>query len=158
MQNKRVYKISEAKSRIRNYCAIQDRCEWDVRKKLAEWGVMKSIKDVLIAELINDQFIDEERYARSFCRGKFRIKKWGKKKIEFTLKQKKISTTCIQKGMDEIDEQEYLLQLRTQAEKKNKLIKEKNHLIRKRKLAKHLVEKGYETHLVWQKIKEIYSK
>ena len=81
MQNKRVYKISEAKSRIRNYCAIQDRCEWDVRKKLAEWGVMKSIKDVLIAELINDQFIDEERYARSFCRGKFRIKNLGSERM-----------------------------------------------------------------------------
>ena len=64
MQNRRVYKISEAKSRIKNYCALQDRCQLDVRKKLTEWGLMESTKDILMIELINEQFIDEERYVR----------------------------------------------------------------------------------------------
>lgn len=156
MQNKRVYKISEAKSRIINYCASQDRCQWDVRKKLTEWGLMESTKDMLMEELINEAFVDEERYARSFCRGKFKIKKWGKRKIVFELKKKRISAVCIQKGMEEIDEKEYLLQLEMQAEKKNKVIKDNNHFSRKRKLAKYLIDKGYESDLVWEKIKVFY--
>lgn len=158
MQNRRVYKINEAKSRIKNYCAVQDRCQWDVRKKLTEWGLMESTKDILMIELINEQFIDEERYARSFCRGKFKIKKWGRRKIAFELKKKNISAVCIQKGMEEIDEKEYLSELEMQAEKKNKLIKDTNYFSRKSKLAIHLIDKGYESDLVWQKIKAIYSR
>ena len=158
MQNKRVYKISVAKSRIKSYCALQDRCQWDVRQRLSEWGLLESTKDILMIELINDEFIDEERYARSFCRGKFKIKKWGKRKIEFELKKKKISSVCIKKGMEEIDLKEYLKQLNNQAEKKNKLIKDKNHFNRKSKLAKYLIDKGYESNLVWEEIKEMYNK
>ena len=158
MQNKRVYKISVAKSRIKSYCALQDRCQWDVRQRLSEWGLLESTKDILMIELINDEFIVEERYARSFCRGKFKIKKWGKRKIEFELKKKKISAVCIKKGMEEIDLKEYLKQLNNQAEKKNKLIKDKNHFNRKSKLAKYLIDKGYESNLVWEEIKEMYNK
>ena len=158
MHKKRVYNITSAIERLKTYCAIQDRCQWDVRKKLTEWGLMESTKDILMIELINEQFIDEERYARSFCRGKFKIKKWGRRKIAFELKKKNISAVCIQKGMEEIDEKEYLSELETQAEKKNKLIKDKNHFSRKSKLAKHLIDKGYESDLVWEKIKAIYSR
>ncbi|MEE2700203.1 MAG: regulatory protein RecX [Bacteroidota bacterium] len=158
MQKNSIYKISDAKRRIKNYCAAQDRCEWDVRKKLTEWGLMESTKDILMTELINEQYIDEERYARAFCRGRFKIKKWGKRKIAFELKKKNISAICIKKGMEEIDQDVYLLQLGVQAEKKNKLIKDKNHFKRKSRLAKHLIDKGYESDLVWEKIKEIYSK
>ena len=158
MQNRRVYKISEAKSRIKNYCAVQDRCQWDVRKKLTEWGLMESTKDILMIELINEQFIDEERYARSFCRGKFKIKKWGRIKIEFELKKKNISTLYIKKGMEEIDLTEYLQHLNNDADKKNKLIKDKSHFNRKNKLAKYLIDKGYESDLIWKKIKEMDNK
>ena len=80
-------------------------------------------------ELINDGFIDEERFSRSFCRGKFQIKKWGRRKIEFELKMKKISSVCIKKGMEEIEMEEYLRQLENQVEKKNRLLKEKNNFI-----------------------------
>ena len=64
MQNKRVYKISDAISRIKDYCALQDRCQWDVRQKLNEWGLLENTKNIIMIELINDSFIDEERYAR----------------------------------------------------------------------------------------------
>ena len=158
MQNKRVYKISEAKERIKNYCALQDRCQWDVRQKLSEWRLLENTKNIIIIELINDSFIDEERYARSFCRGKFRIKKWGRRKIEFELKKKNISSVCIKKGMEEIEMDEYLKELENQAEKKNNLIKDKNHFKRKSKLAKYLINRGFENNLVWEKIKEIYNK
>ena len=158
MQNKRIYKISEAKERIKNYCALQDRCQWDVRQKLSEWGLLVNTKNIIMKELINDSFIDEERYARSFCRGKFRIKKWGRRKIEFELKKKYISSVCIKKGMEEIEMDEYLKELENQAEKKNNLIKDKNHFKRKGKLAKYLINRGFENNLVWEKIKEIYNK
>ena len=158
MQNKRVYKISDAISRIKDYCALQDRCQWDVRQKLNEWGLLENTKDIIMMELINDGFIDEERFSRSFCRGKFQIKKWGRRKIEFELKMKKISSVCIKKGMEEIEMEEYLRQLENQVEKKNRLLKEKNYFKRKSKLAKYLINRGFESNLVWEKIKEIYNK
>jgi len=158
MQNKRVYKISVAISRIKNYCAIQDRCQWDVRQKLTEWGLLENTKDIIMIELINDGFIDEERFAKSFCRGKFRIKKWGRIKISFELKKKNISSVCIKKGMEEIDQQVYLMALENQAEKKNGLIKEKNHFKRQTKLGNYLIKRGFEANLVWQKLKEMSDK
>ncbi|HJN63985.1 MAG: regulatory protein RecX [Flavobacteriales bacterium] len=158
MQNKRVYKISEAISRIKNYCAMQDRCQWDVRQKLTEWGLLENTKDIIMTELINDGFIDEERFSRSFCRGKFRIKKWGRRKIKFELKMKNISSVCIKKGMEEIDEKEYLKALENQVEKKNGLIKEKNHFKRQTKLGNYLIKRGFESNLVWEKLKEMSDK
>ena len=158
MQNKRVYKISDAISRIKNYCVLQDRCQWDVRQKLTEWGLLENTKDIIMIELINDSFIDEERFSRSFCRGKFRIKKWGRRKIEFELKIKNISSVCIKKGMEEIDEKEYLKVLENQAEKKNGLIKEKNHFKRQTKLGNYLIKRGFEANLVWGKLKEMSDK
>ena len=80
MQSKRVYKISEAKERIKDFCSLQDKCQWDVRKKLSQWGLLENTKDLIMMELIEDGFIDEERFSKLFCRGKFRIKKWGRLK------------------------------------------------------------------------------
>jgi len=137
---------------------LQDRCQWDVRQKLSEWGLLENTKNIIMIELINDGFIDEERYARSFCRGKFRIKKWGRRKIEFELKKKNISSVCIKKGMEEIDEKEYLKALENQAEKKNGLIKEKNHFKRQTKLGNYLIKRGFEANLVWEKLKEMSDK
>ena len=137
---------------------MQDRCQWDVRQKLSEWGLLENTKNIIMIELINDSFIDEERYARSFCRGKFRIKKWGRRKIEFELKKKNISSVCIKKGMEEIDEKEYLKALENQAEKKNGLIKEKNHFKRQTKLGNYLIKRGFEANLVWEKLKEMSDK
>ena len=78
MQKNRVYNIKEAIERIQSYCALQDRCQWDVEKKLNEWGLMKSTIEMIILDLISEQFINELRFSESFCRGKFRIKRWVK--------------------------------------------------------------------------------
>ena len=137
---------------------MQDRCQWDVRQKLSEWGLLENTKNIIMIELIKDSIIDEERYARSFCRGKFRIKKWGRRKIEFELKKKNISSVCIKKGMEEIDEKEYLKALENQAEKKNGLIKEKNYFKRQTKLGNYLIKRGFEANLVWEKLKEMSDK
>jgi len=78
MLNKRVYDIKIAIERLRNYCALQDKCQWDVIQKMQEWGLLEVSKNYILELLIQEKYVDEERYSRSFCRGKFRIKKWEK--------------------------------------------------------------------------------
>ena len=104
MRNKRVYDIKIALERLKNFCTLQDRCQFDVIQKMKEWGLLELTQDHILELLITDKYIDEERYAQSFCRGKFRIKNWGKRKITNELKRKQISTICINIGLKEIDE------------------------------------------------------
>jgi len=152
MQSKRVYKISEAKERIKDFCSLQDKCQWDVRKKLSQWGLLENTKDLIMMELIEDGFIDEERFSKLFCRGKFRIKKWGRLKIVNELKSKNISNVCIRKGLQQIKEEEYLKTLQELYDKKKSFLKDNNWFIKKGKIAKHLQQKGFESSLVWELI------
>lgn len=155
MHSKRVYDIKVAAERLKNYCAIQDRCQWDVIQKMKEWGFLKVTQNHLLELLIQEKYVDEERYSRSFCRGKFRIKKWGKNKIIHELKKKGISEICIINGLEEIDDIQYLKELNNIYQKKKDSIKEKNHFIKKKKIATYLINKGYESNLVWDKVGEL---
>ena len=118
MTQKRVYNIKIAIERLRNYCALEDKCQWDVKQKMHEWGLLKISQDHIMELLIQEKYIDEERYSRSFCRGKFKIKKWGKIKITNELKKKCISEICITKGLEEIKDTEYHEELHKQYQKK----------------------------------------
>jgi regulatory protein len=158
MHNKRVYDVSIAIERIKNYCALQDRCQWDVLQKLREWGLKQATKDHILEILITNKFIDEERFSTSFCRGKFRIKNWGKRKIINELRRKQISSICINTGLKEIDEKEYDLVLEKLFYQKEKSIKDKNQFIRKTKIANFLIQRGFENNLVWDKIRELSDK
>ena len=158
MHNKRVYDVSIAIERIKNYCALQDRCQWDVLEKMREWGLQQATKDHILEILINDKYVDEERYAESFCRGKFRIKNWGKRKITNELKRKQISIICINIGLKEIDDNGYNQVLEKLFHKKNATLKDKNHFIRKTKIANFLIQRGFESNLVWDKIRELSNK
>jgi regulatory protein len=158
MHNKRVYDINIAIERIKNYCALQDRCQWDVIQKLREWGLQQSTKDHILEILITNKFIDEERFSTSFCRGKFRIKNWGKRKIVNELRRKQISSICINTGLKEIDEKEYDLVLEKLFYQKERSIKDKNQFIRKTKIANFLIQRGFENNLVWDKIRELSDK
>jgi len=158
MHNKRVYDVSIAIERIKNYCALQDRCQWDVLEKMREWGLQQATKDHILEILINDKYVDEERYAESFCRGKFRIKNWGKRKITNELKRKQISIICINIGLQEIDDNDYNQVLEKLFHKKNATLKDKNHFIRKTKIANFLIQRGFESNLVWDKIRELSDK
>lgn len=134
---------------IENYCAYQDRCQMEVRNKLYESGARKYEVEELIVDLITNKMIDEERYARSFARGKFRIKNWGKRKIVYELKQHQISDFCIKKGLAEIDEDEYLSTIERLCERKMPDIKkEQNAFARRAKLQRYLQQKGYEYELI----------
>ena len=152
MQNNKVYTIKEATERIQAYCAIQDRCQWEVEKKMKEWGVSDEVIENILTNLILENFVNEQRFTESFCRGKFRIKKWGKVKIKNELKVRKISENCIDKGFLQIDNKEYMKVLKNLYIKKSISIKDKNQFIRKGKIAKHLQQKGFESKLIWELI------
>ena len=153
MLNKRVYDINIAIERLKNYCALQDKCQWDVIQKMHEWSLLEVSQNHILEILIQEQYVDEERYSRSFCRGKFRIKKWGKIKIRNELKKKYISEVCITKGLQEISDSEYQKGLDTQYHKQKDATKEKNYFVKKKKIATYLISKGYESNLVWNKIR-----
>ena len=155
MHNKRVYDIKIAIERLKNYCALQDRCQWEVTQKMKEWGLLEMTQNHILEILIQEKYVDEERFAQSFCRGKFLIKKWGKVKITNELKKKKISDICIKKGLEEIDLTEYDLLLEDLLTKKNDTLRDKNHFTRKSKLARFLIQRGFEGNLVWDKIREL---
>jgi len=152
VQNNKVYTVKEATERIQSYCAIQDRCQWDVERKMKEWGISDEIIENILTDLILNKFVDEERFSESFCRGKFRIKKWGKVKIENELKIKNISKKCINKGLLQIEKKEYIKVLKDLYLKKRDSLKDTNQFIRKGKIAKHLQQKGFESKLIWELI------
>ncbi len=139
-----------ALSRIRKYCAFQERCQQEVRNKLYEWGIYSTQVESMIAQLITEGFINEERFAKLFVGGKFRIKKWGKQKIKIELKKRKISSYCIDSAMDEIDDHEYYETLQNLIQKKKKELKASDSYILKNKLAHFAVSKGFESETVWE--------
>jgi regulatory protein len=149
---RKIYDLKEARLSIRHYCAKEDRCQQQVLDKLYAYGLSKGTCESLLLELIQEKFVDEERFARSFCSGKFRIKKWGRNKITFELKKKAVPTSCIQLGLSEIEEEEYLETLLLLLQKKQSTVKETNHYIRKKKIADFAIRKGYEPSLVWEQI------
>ena len=135
-------------------CAYQERCQQEMRDKLYEWGLYPDAVENIIADLITDNFLNEERFAKTYAGGKFRIKKWGRVKIKIELKKRKISDYCIKKAMAEINDKEYIKTLKQLIEKKSKDIKEKKAEIRNYKLAQYVISRGFEDDLVWDTLRK----
>lgn len=136
----------QAHQKIKHFCAYQERCHSEVKEKLYGYGLRKSEVEQLLSQLIEEDYLNEERFAEQFAGGRFRMKKWGRVKIRYELKQRQVSEYCIRKGMKVIDEDDYLLTLQHLFEQKSRELKgEKNLFIRKRKLQGYLLQKGYET-------------
>jgi len=144
----KVYDLQIAREKIQAYCAYQERCHQEVTKKLKSWGLIPDAVDTLLAELMQHNFLNEERYARSFVRGKFRIKKWGRIKIHLELKKHEIHTKCIEFAMEEIDEKAYYETLKEVLTKKNNREKEIHPYKRKAKLTRYMVSRGFEFDLI----------
>jgi regulatory protein len=140
----------EAKAKLETLCAYQEKCQFDIELKLTDWCFDKEQKDQLISHLISFNFINEERFAYSYVSGKFRIKKWGRLKITSHLKQKRISNYSIQKGLKEIDSEAYWNTLELLAKKKRDEIqsKKENDWVKKGKIYRFLISKGYESELI----------
>ena len=151
----KIYDLHTAREKIQAYCAYQERCHMEVKMKLKSWGLIQEAIDLLIVELIQHNFLNEERYARSFARGKFRIKKWGKIKIRTALKKRDVYFKCIDLAMLEIDDKTYLNTLKELLQKKNDILKETNLYKRKMKLISYLVTRGYEYNLIHDALVEL---
>lgn len=123
-----------------------------MRDKLYTYGLDEDEVEEIILRLIQENYVNEERFAKTFAGGKFRMKKWGRIKIKLELKARGLSTYCIQKGMNEIDPEVYWETLVDLAEKKDASEKESNPLVRKQKVARFLIGKGYEQDLVWEAV------
>lgn len=136
-----------------NYCAYQERTQQEVRDKLYALGLYRDEVEEVLTELITEDFVNEERYAQAFAGGKFRINQWGKKKIEYALKQKKISSYCINKGLQEIPDEDYEKVIMNLIEKKLP-IEEEIDFTHKSKIARYLIGRGFEQDIVWTLINE----
>ena len=138
------------------FCAYQERCQSEVRSKLYDLKVYQNDLENIICELIEQNFLNEERFAQLFCRGKFTQKGWGKIKIVNQLKFKQVSAYCIKKGLQEIEEEAYYNQCKKWIEKKKKEleVKEPNQYILNNKVGIYVISKGFEPDLVWQIINE----
>lgn len=155
MPDKQSYTVTEALSKLQRYCAYQYRCHKEVLEKLRGMGMIPQAIDHIMGELIKDQFLNEERFACSFARGKFHQKNWGRKRIILELKQREISQILINIALKEISDAEYLNTFHQLAEKRNSQLTERNTLKRKKKLADYLLYRGWEPHLVYDKVNEL---
>jgi len=145
--------FEKALLKLQHYCAYQDRCHQEVRTKLLNIKVYGDDLEDVMTELIKDNYLNEERFAMSYCRGKFRIKKWGRNKILQGLKLKRISDYCIRKGMKEIDEEEYIQTLEMILDKNIEKNKKLGLMIAKDKSLKYAISRGFEINLILEILK-----
>ncbi|MEO5572183.1 MAG: regulatory protein RecX [Bacteroidia bacterium] len=135
--------------KARKYCDYQERSQQELRDKLYEWGLHKQDVESAIAQMIEEGYMNEERFAIAFAGGKFRIKNWGRIKIKLALKQKKVSDYCIRKALSRIDEKDYRKALEKIISSYSKKVSEKNPLKRNYKIAQYTIGRGFEPELVW---------
>ncbi len=145
----------QAIQKLKQYCAYQERSHNEVKEKLYNLGVWKSEHDEIIATLIEENYLNEERFAIAFAGGKFRIKHWGRTRIRYELKQKQVSEYLIKKALKQIEDGPYLDTLRALAEKRYASLKGEQYLVRKKKTIDHLLAKGYEIDIVNKVVAEL---
>lgn len=138
----------QALQKLKHYCAYQERCHSEVREKLYSLGVRRADHDEIIAKLIEENYLNEERFAIAFAGGKFRMKQWGRIKIKYELKQKQVSDYSIKKALKQIDESDYLNVMKKLSEEKYASLKKEQWIVRKKKMMDYLIQKGYEPELV----------
>lgn len=149
----------QAVQKLRHYCAYQERSHKEVKEKLYSFGLYKQDTEQAIAQLIEEGYLNEERFAIQFAGGKFRMKQWGKVKIKYELKLKQVSEYCIKKALLQIDEDDYQKTLEKEAEQRwEQLRGEKNIFVKKRKLQDYLLQKGFESDRVFEMVKKWSSR
>jgi regulatory protein len=152
---KPIFSIKQALQKIEQYCAYQERCHEEVIAKLRTMKLTPNEIDEIIVSLIENNYLNESRFACSFARGKHRIKFWGKIRIVNELKFRNISTYNINLGLKEISTEEYLTTFDTLSQKNWESITENNSLKKRKKFCDFLLRKGYESNLVYEKMKEL---
>ncbi len=141
---------------MESYCAYQDRCHQEVLVKLKEMGMIPEAIDQIMGHLISGSFLNEERFARSFARGKFRVKKWGRIRITHELKKREISPYLIRMALEELEEDEYTDTLKTLARKRLSLLKGLDTRLQKKKVYDYLIYRGWESSRVYDQLDELF--
>ena len=147
----------QALQKLRHYCGYQERCHSEVKEKLWQLKVNRKEHDEIIASLIEDDYLNEERFAIQFAGGKYRIKQWGRVKIKYELKQRMVSEYSIKKALKQIDEKDYIKTLNKLAEKRYASLKDEQWIVRKKKTIDYLLQKGFESEQV-NKILDTFKK
>jgi regulatory protein len=151
-KNKKTYTPHQAKLKAENYCAYQERAQQEVRDKLYEWGLHYDDVEQITSQLITDNFLNEERFAIAYAQGKLRMKGWGKIKIKYHLKGKKVSEPVIKIALRRIDLDEYLTKLDAIISKYTHKPMAQLTASEKNKLIRHLQSKGFENELIFERI------
>ena len=141
--------VKQAKLKAARFCAYRERTQQEVRDKLYQYGLHEEQVEELISDLITEGFINEERFAKAYAGGKFRLKKWGKLKIQRGLEQHGLTTYCISKGLESLEHDDYEATLSSLTEQKWQRLQEPDVFVKKHKTATYLIGKGYEPELVW---------
>ena len=149
------FTVDEIEFKLKQYCSYQDRCHNEVEKKLKSFDVISEVKEQIIFNLINENYLNETRFCKSFVRGKFKIKNWGKRKITIELKSRKISSYNINEGLKEINEIDYLDKLENLFNKKLASLDHLSLINKKKKILSFLLYRGWETNLIYEKLNQI---
>lgn len=147
--------FSEIRGKIEYYCAYQDRCHKEVLEKMKSFNLSNLEKDEIIVNLIEHNFLNEERFVQSFTRGKYNYKNWGKNRIINELKMRNIASNLIKIALNEIDNESYLETFDQLANKHWHSITEKNSLKKRKKFCDYFIRKGWENNLIYEKVKEL---
>lgn len=143
MKNGKSYTVAEVRDKMAAYCAYQDRCHWEVERKLHEYQLIPEAKGEILLYLLQNNFLNEERFARSFARGKFYQKSWGKIKITVELKKRDVPAKLIENALCEINETDYIQTIQRLIAKKSAVLNEVNMFKKKQKITRYLLQKGY---------------
>ena len=152
---KEFFTIKQATQKLEHYCAYQDRCHEEVVQKLRTMKMDADEIDSIVVQLITDNFLNEERFACSYARGKHRIKHWGKIRIINELKFRKISVTLIKIALKEINDSDYFRMFDELADKHWETISEINLMKKRKKFCDYFLRKGWENELIYQKVKDL---
>lgn len=156
VQKKQNLTPQQALQKAKHYCAYQERCHSEVKEKLYSFGLNKNEAEETISKLIEENYLNEERFALQFTGGKFRIKKWGRLKIKYELKKKQVSEYCIRKALAAINDADYEAAFEKNMEDKLKTLRsEKNIFIKKRKLQDYLMQKGFEMDMISEALNKL---
>ena len=155
-RKKKRHNPAEALSKIYRFCAYQERSHQEVRQKLFDLGLYASDVDEILSRVISEGFLNEERFAKAFVGGKFRMKRWGRVKIVHELEAKGLTKNCIKAGLKEIDEDDYRKALEEVLEKQAAKVDETDEFVKRDKIARFAIQRGFEPELVWKAVKERY--
>lgn len=153
--NTKTYTLSEAKKKLEYYCAYQERCHKEVVEKLKSLRMIPTAIDEVVYHLIKNNYLNEERFAKSFTRGKFNNKHWGKLRIIRELKFRQISEYNIKTALKEIPEEAYIEKIYAIGEKKLELLSLKPNQEKKKKLLSYLQYRGWESNLIYNVINDL---